>query len=359
MGKQNLHRIRNSIDLAKLRLKPLLRNCILGATFLFITKAFVTHWREIALVKIRAESFPLLVIALGITLLSLMFAGGVWRLILREFRQPASAAWAVQVFLRTNIAKYLPGNIWHFWGRISAAKNAGIVPKFAILSVVLEPLLMAVAGLLLGSICLGRINWFLRIFCVAAILIAIHPRLLNPIVLFVERLKLSKSNKADARDGKLDDGKLDDAKSAGDRLNSNVDTVFNVKQKASFVKSKLKKNLPVKRYPVVPLIGEMCFIGLRGSGFLLTVIALIPVHFSEIPNLFGGFCFAFVAGLVVPGAPGGMGVFEATAIALLSDRFSVGIILSAVALYRIISIIADVSGAVLAKVQGEGDRGIK
>lgn len=340
MGKQKLHRIRNFVNLAKSRLKPLLRYCILGATFLFIAKAFVTHWREIALVKIRAESFPLLVIAFGVTLLSLMFAGGVWRLILREFRQPASAAWAVQVFLRTNIAKYLPGNIWHFWGRISAAKTAGIVPKFAILSVVLEPLLMAAAGLLLGSICLGKINWFVRIICVAAILTAIRPRILNPIVLFVERLKLSKSDRQKSEIGKV----------AIARSNSSVDTNFSIKQQASPVKSKPRKNLPIKRYPVVPLVGEMCFIGLRGSGFLLTVIALIPVHLSEIPNLFGGFCFAFVAGLVVPGAPGGMGVFEATAIALLDDRFPVGVILSAVALYRIISIVADVLGAVLAKV---------
>lgn len=340
MGKQNLHRIRNFANLAKSRLKPIFRYCILGATFLFIAKAFVTHWREIALVKIRAESFPLLVIAFGVTLLSLMFAGAVWRLILQEFRQPASAAWAVQVFLRTNIAKYLPGNIWHFWGRISAAKTAGIVPKFAILSVVLEPLLMAAAGLLIGSICLGRINWFVRIVFVAAILTAIRPQILNPIVLFVERLKLSKSDRQKSEIGKV----------AIDRFNSSIDTDFSIKQQASPVKSKPQKNLPIKRYPVVPLVGEMCFIGLRGSGFLLTVIALIPVHLSEIPNLFGGFCFAFVAGLVVPGAPGGMGVFEATAIALLSDRFSVGVILSAVALYRIISIIADVSGAVLAKV---------
>ncbi|MCU0546365.1 MAG: UPF0104 family protein [Oscillatoriaceae cyanobacterium Prado104] len=340
MGKQNLHRIRNFVKQARSRLKPVLRYCILGATLLFIAQAFVTHWREIALVKIRYESFPLLIVGLGVTLLSLMFAGAVWRLILREFRQPASAVWAVHVFLKTNIAKYLPGNIWHFWGRISAAKNAGIVPKFAILSVVLEPLLMAAAGLLIGLICLGKLNWFLRIFCVAAILTAIRPRILNPIVLFVERLKLSKSSKGNSHDEKL----------AGDRLILSVDTDNNLAQKVSPVKSKNQKNLPIKRYPVGPLIGEMCFIGLRGSGFLLTVMALIPVHFNEIPNLFGGFCFAFVAGLVVPGAPGGMGVFEATAIALLSDRFPVGVILSAVALYRIISIIADVSGAVLAKV---------
>lgn len=345
MGKQKLHRIGNFVKLGRDRFKPFLRYGILGATGLFIAKAFVTHWREIALVKIRAESFPLLAIALGVTLLSLMLAGAVWGGILREFRQKASAGWAVLVFLRTNIAKYLPGNIWHFWGRISAAKNAGIAPKFAILSVVLEPLLMAAAGLLIGSICLGKINGFLRIFCVAAILTAIHPRILNPIVLFVERLKLSKSQ------DKNSDVGLDAGESADDRLILNLESNSNISKKILPVKSESKINLsPIKRYPLLPLIGQICFIGLRGSGFLLTVMVLIPVHFSEIPNLFGGFCFAFVAGLVVPGAPGGMGVFEATAIALLSDRFSAGIILSAVALYRIISILADVLGAVFAKV---------
>jgi len=59
----------------------------------------------------------------------------------------------------------------------------------------------------------------------------------------------------------------------------------------------------------------------------------------------------------VPGALGGMGVFEATAIALLPDRFSTGIILSAVALYRIISILADVSRAAVAKLDRPRNQG--
>jgi uncharacterized membrane protein YbhN (UPF0104 family) len=340
MGTQHLHRIQNFFSLAKARLKPYLRYAILGVTFLFIAKAFLTHWREVANIRIRPESFPLLAIALGITLLSLIFVGWVWMLILREFRQPVNAAWAIQVFLKTNIAKYLPGNIWHFWGRILEAKNAGIAPKTATLSVLLEPLLMASAGVLIGLICFERTDYLLRIVGCAAILTAIHPRILNPIVLFVERLKLSKN--------KGENSEVGDA--AGDRQTSRLGSSSNLAKKTSSVKSGSKINLPIKRYPLVPLIGQMCFIGLRGSGFLLTVMALTPVKFLDIPNLFGAFCFAFVVGLVVPGAPGGIGVFEATAIALLSDRFSTGIILSAVALYRIISILADVAGAALAKI---------
>ena len=340
MGNQNLRRIQNFFQLAKSRIQPYLRYLILGGTFLFIAQAFVTHWREVANIQIRAESFPLLAIALGVTLFSLIFVGWVWMLILREFRQRVNAAWAIQVFLKTNIAKYLPGNIWHFWGRILDAKKAGISPKVATLSVLLEPLLMASAGVLIGLLCFDKINWWLRLVGCAAILIAIRPQTLNPIVLFVEKLKLKK------KDG--ENSQVEEA--AGDRLISRLGSSSNIAKKTSSVKSKRKINLPIKRYPLVPLIGQMCFIGLRGSGFVLTVMALTIVPLGEIPNLFGAFCFAFVVGLVVPGAPGGMGVFEATAIALLSDRYSTGIILSAVALYRIISIVADVSGAALAKI---------
>ena len=340
MGNQNLPRIQNFFKLAKSRFKPYLRYCILGGTFLFIAQAFVTHWREVANIQIRAESFPLLAIALGVTLLSLIFVGWVWMLILREFRQPVNAAWAIQVFLKTNIAKYLPGNIWHFWGRILEAKKAGIFPKAATLSVLLEPLLMASAGVLIGLLCFDKINWWLRLVGCAAILIAIRPQTLNPIVLFVEKLKLKKKSGENSQ--------VEEA--AGDRLISRLGSSSSIAKKTSSVKSNRQINLPIKRYPLVPLIGQMCFIGLRGSGFVLTVMALTPVNFLDIPNLFGAFCFAFVVGLVVPGAPGGMGVFEATAIGLLSDRYSTGIILSAVALYRIISILADVSGAALAKI---------
>ena len=343
MGNQNLRLIQNFFQVAKPRLKPYLRYCILGGTFLFIAQAFLTHWREIANIRITAESFPLLAIALGITLFSMIFAGWVWMLILREFRQRVNAAWAIQVFLKTNIAKYLPGNIWHFWGRISDAKKAGISPKVATLSVLLEPLLMASAGVLIGLISFDKIHWFLRFVGCAAILTAIHPQTLNPIVLFVEKLKLKK------QDGEI-------SKAEGDRLILRLESSSSLAKITSSVKSKRKINLPIKRYPLLPLIGQMCFIGLRGSGFVLTVMALNPVNFNDIPNLFGAFCLAFVVGLVVPGAPGGMGVFEATAIALLDDRYSTGIILGAVALYRIISILADVSGAALAKIDRKRDR---
>jgi uncharacterized membrane protein YbhN (UPF0104 family) len=57
---------------------------------------------------------------------------------------------------------------------------------------------------------------------------------------------------------------------------------------------------------------------------------------------------AWLLGLVVPGAPGGLGVFEATAIALLQQHFPTAVVISATGLYRLVSILAETAGAGLA-----------
>lgn len=92
----------------------------------------------------------------------------------------------------------------------------------------------------------------------------------------------------------------------------------------------------------------MGFIGLRGTGFLLTLLAFSPVEISQIPLLLGAFSLAWLLGMVIPGAPGGLGVFEVTVIALLQQRFSPALVISAIALYRLVSILAEAAGAGLA-----------
>ncbi|WP_426546971.1 hypothetical protein [Dapis sp. BLCC M126] len=63
------------------------------------------------------------------------------------------------------------------------------------------------------------------------------------------------------------------------------------------------------------------------------------------------FSLAWLLGLVVPGAPGGVGVFEATALTLLEQKFSPGIVLSGVAFYRLISVLAETFAAGLALLE--------
>jgi hypothetical protein len=74
----------------------------------------------------------------------------------------------------------------------------------------------------------------------------------------------------------------------------------------------------------------------------------MPLLPEQILPLLGGFSLAWVLGLVIPGAPGGIGVFEATAIALLGTQLSPGVVIGGVTLYRLVSTLAEAGGAGLA-----------
>lgn len=74
--------------------------------------------------------------------------------------------------------------------------------------------------------------------------------------------------------------------------------------------------------------------------------------FEQMPLIVGAFSLAWVLGLVVPGAPGGVGVFEGVAIALLQVSLTPERILGAVAAYRLISTLAEVLGAAVGAWMG-------
>lgn len=297
------------------RIKPYLRWFILGGVLFFLIKTVKDRFAEVAAVQVNAQGWQILAIALTITIIAHIWSGWVWTWILAIFKQPLGVKEGIRVYLLTNIAKYSPGNIWHFYGRISAVGKKGGSRGAATLSVLLEPLLMAAAALLIGLLSSGlselttdfqldlNLKFWLQIISLLAVLIGIQPRILNGLL---HRLSRSK-NKADAT-----------AAAA----------------------------VELKTYPLLPFLGEMGFVILRGVGFILTFVALQPVSWEQIPQLFTAFSFAWLLGLIVPGAPGGLGVFEVTAYSLLSDsQFPSEI--AAVALYRLISILAEAIAALV------------
>lgn len=289
-------------------LKRYLRWVILGGTLFFLVKAFNDHWQEVVAIRIDSAGWATLGLALSVTLLAHVWSGWVWSWILKALNQNVNGFFCVQAYLKTNIAKYLPGNVWHFYGRVRSATAIGVPLEAATLSVLLEPLLMAAAALLIALIGKQPDIWGLQVLSLAAVMCAVHPWVLNFGIKLLSRLK----------------GKTKGCET--------VET----------------NTLQIQHYPLLPLLGELGFLGMRGAGFLLTLLALSPVSLDQIPLLISTFSLAWLLGLVVPGAPGGMGVFEATAIALLEQRFSAGLMLSTVALYRSISIIAEAVGALIA-----------
>lgn len=289
-------------------IKPYLRWLILGGTLFFLAKTLKTHWQEVANIRIQQSGWGSLAIAFSLSLLAYALSAWVWSWILKSFQQPINSVWIILVYLKTNLAKYLPGNFWHYYGRISAVTAVGGSLEAATVSVLLEIPLMAGAALLITLIGNQQPNWVLQVLCLAVVLLIIHPRILNPLIQILSRIKGKAGNSSSQSSAKFQ----------------------------------------IKQYPLIPLLGELGFLGLRGTAFLLTFMALISVNPSQIPLLFSVFSICWLMGMIVPGAPGGLGVFEATAIALLTRHFSVGLILSVVALFRLVTILAEVTAAGLA-----------
>ena len=283
---------------------------VLGVALVFLFQTFNQHWQEVATIELESSHLIYGAIALLVTLIAHIWSGIVWAGILRFLQQPAPLRWVLPVYLQTNLAKYIPGNMWHFYGRIRAIQKTGANLDRATLVTLLEPLLMATAAVLIAivttqeTIPITQENPIYQVFpflFAGTALMGIHPRFLNPLLSLAGRLKKKKISESFSR---------------------------------------------ITDYPWLPLLGEIGFVVLRGSGFIIVVAGLKPLQMEELPLLLGGFSMAWFFGLVIP-SPGGIGVFESSAIALLSPSFPVAILLSSLALFRLISISAEVIAAAL------------
>ncbi len=292
------------------RIKPYLRWMILGATLFFLLGALKQNWTEVSEIEVTRTGWALIASSLAITIVAHLWSGQIWLLTLREFKQPIQNRWGLQVYLKTNIAKYLPGNVWHFYGRIMAVNKAGVSIGAASLSVLLEPLLMASAALLIALINAQQDHLTLQILSLVIVLVGVHPRILNPVIKQFRKMKLK--------------GQDPQVIAAG--------------------------GFQIDKYPLKPFLGQIGFVGLRSLGFIFAVLALSPVEWQQVPVLLSSFSLAWLLGLVIPGAPGGIGIFEATALTLLNQQFSPAILLGAVAFYRLISVLAEASGALYAEL---------
>ena len=133
--------------LKKLSLPGGLRLWITLLTLAFVGVALASHATGLRALTISRQGWWFLLLGLGLSWLSLVVNALDWKvLVVWLGHQPGRLA-LVPLYLRSNLLKYLPGGVWHFLDRFRALRP-DLGGGKALVSVLMEPMVMAVAALL-------------------------------------------------------------------------------------------------------------------------------------------------------------------------------------------------------------------
>ena len=309
----------------------------------FLLAALGANGRQLQQLSLDGQGWAWLLLGLGLALLSLVVNGLAWTLGLAWLGHRPRWLPAVLLFLRSNLRKYLPGGVWHLLQRLAVLRQGVPAPGMAgfespvsepldlrqgLVAVLLDPVLMAVAALAL--VACGGWQGGLAALGLAPLLL-LRPRWLRPLLLRLERRRQGQLQ----RQGWL----VEEPEAAGE---ANDPQGLSLEPAAT--------GPILQRYPLVPLAGELAFVLVRFSGFACCVLAFDVAPLLPWNQWLGGFALAWTLGLVVPGAPGGLGVFEAALLLRLGALVPEAPLLAIALSYRVVTSLADLLGAATAEL---------
>jgi len=236
--------------------------------------------------------------------LSIYLNAYAWKYIVKWFGQEFKSNNLVSFYVLTNILKYVPGGIWHFVERFNFVKKISN-SQIALYSTLIEPYFMLSGSFLLAS--LGLIFSPLYFF------------LIFPLV-FLNRKFIFLILK---------------------RLGSLKGKVFEVLRLSnSQGKFEQKINI-ISFFPAKALLFEIGFVLTKFTGFYICLNTFYAGNTLNIIFLLVIFSLSWSIGLVVPAAPGGVGVFEACLLLFVGKSIPENIILITLVYFRVISTSAD------------------
>jgi hypothetical protein len=251
----------------------------------FVAVRLRDHAAELDLGRFSAADFAAIAgLALAYGAANLLLARAWWHL-LAFLGTGASPGWAVRAYGLSQLAKYVPGNIFHLAGRQALGISAGL-PGWALAKSAV---------------------WELGLISVAGALFAI---LASPLVLTGVPLPASW-------------------------------IAFAVALVALGAVAKRRLGAPVSR----ALGLQATFLAISGLVFVGTLGVALPdtVDMAMLSALCGAYVVAWLAGLATPGAPAGIGVRELLLLFLLGGRVPEAELLVAVVLGRIVTVGGDLA----------------
>ena len=237
-------------------------------------------------------------------ILSVFFNGLAWKNIINWFGQSSKNSSFISFYVLTNSLKYVPGGVWHFVERFKYLRER-LNEKYAFYINLIEPYFMLSASLLLTSI--GVIyNPLFLLFLFPSVFL--HRDLIYLIIIKLQSFK-NKSIK-----------------------------IFNI----NYTKSQFDEKIKIKSsFPFKILSIEILFIVFKFFGFVFCFYIFNDLTNVDYLFMFTIFCLSWSFGLIIPAAPGGIGVFEGCFLFLIGEGYSQNSLIMSLVVFRFISSAAD------------------
>ena len=227
-----------------------------------------------------------------------------WKYIIKWFGKECKRNNLVSFYVLTNSLKYVPGGIWHFVERFHFIQEISN-PQIAFYSILVEPYFMLSGSFLLAS--LGVI--FSPFYFILILPLVLLNRKL--IYLVIKRLEFLKRK------------------------------AFEVLRLANSKDQFEKRINIISFFPTTAFLLEIGFVLSKFIGFYICLNIFYTINTPNIIFLLVTFSLSWSLGLIVPAAPGGIGVFEACLLFLVGRNIPQNIILVSVIYFRVISTSAD------------------
>ncbi|MBB6340551.1 hypothetical protein HNP49_000701 [Pseudomonas fluvialis] len=205
-----------------------------------------------------------------------------WQKLLAQLGQQANTRWCIKTYGLSQIAKYVPGNIFHFAGRQAMGMSHGISGWVLARSTLWELALLCISGSLFAAL----------------VIPALYPQI--PTVW------------------------------------ASVLFLLLVITSAALIQR------IIGTYAAQAQLAYLLFLTISGAIFPILTICIAPSLIDYYPiTLAGGFVIAWLAGLLTPGAPAGVGVREAVLLILFENNLPASDLLLCVLFGRLITVVGD------------------
>ena len=277
--------------------------------FFFISIFYFTYYlifnKEDISFEIKEEIYySYIFLSFLFCILSVFFNGLAWKNIIIWFGQNLKNNNLISFYILTNSLKYIPGGVWHFYERFTFLKEK-VNEKLAFYVNLIEPYFMLSASLLLNS--LGVIyNPLFLILLFPSILL--HRNLIYVIIIKLQSFK-NKSKR-----------------------------IF----KINYTKSQFDEKIKIKSsFPFKILSIEILFILFKFLGFIFCFYIFNDSNNLDYLFIFTIFSLSWSIGLIIPAAPGGIGVFEGCFLFLIGNDYSQSSLIMSLIIFRFISSCTD------------------